>query len=145
MNVQTVAIFSKPRQPQVARVASELAEWFGGREIHAYVVPSGESSPVVDLVVVVGGDGTLLAAARSIGDRQTPIVAVNCGGLGFLTEVTLNEMHSALDRVLSGRFAFDERMMLEASIFRDGEEIARHRVLNDIVINKGTLARIIDL
>src|SRR4030095_9583452 len=97
------------------------------------------------IAVVVGGDGTLLAAARQLGDRQVPILAINYGGLGFLTEVTMEEMHAALDRVLAGQFAIEERMMVEAAVLRGGKQLAAYRALNDVVINKGTLSRIVEL
>src|SRR5688572_15470085 len=102
MNVSNVVIVTKPRQPDVARVAAELVAWFRIKKITASIAE--ETAHTADLAVVVGGDGTLLAAARLLGDRQIPILAINHGGLGFLTEVTLQEMYPALERVLSGRF-----------------------------------------
>jgi NAD+ kinase len=98
-----------------------------------------------DLAVVVGGDGTLLAAARMLEDHQIPILAINHGGLGFLTEVTLAEMHAALERILEGAFVTDRRMMMDVAVERAGKRIVAYRALNDAVINKGTLARIIEL
>src|SRR5207244_947279 len=92
-----------------------------------------------------GGDGTLLAAARLLGDRQIPILAINRGGLGFLTEVTLNEMYPAIERVLAGHFITEHRMMMDVEIVRAGKRLAGYRALNDVVINKGTLSRMIEL
>src|SRR5215510_13096076 len=100
MNVRNVVIITKPKQSDVARVAGELIQWFRTKNVTASMEPDAASN--ADLAVVLGGDGTLLAAARVLGDRPVPIVAVNHGGLGFLTEVTLDEMYSALGRVLAG-------------------------------------------
>ena len=143
MNVQNVVIVTKPKQPGVAKVAGELIEWFKGRKIDASADPAAATQ--ANLAVVVGGDGTLLAAARLLGDHQIPIVAINHGGLGFLTEVTLEEMYPALERVLNGQFVTEERMMMEIAVTRAGKPIAASRALNDVVINKGTVSRIIEL
>ena len=143
MNVQHVLIVTKPKQAEVARVAAELVRWFHAKKIQASLDPA--SAPAADLAVVVGGDGTLLAAARILGDRQIPIVAINHGGLGFLTEVTRDEMYPALDRVLAGHFVMQERMMMDLHVDRAGLRLAGYRALNDVVINKGTLSRMIEL
>ncbi len=149
MNFTNVAIFSKPRQPDVARVAAGLMEWFQEKGIEPHLNPDQAADQRLisqaDLAVVVGGDGTLLAAARLIGDRQIPILAINHGGLGFLTEVTLEEMVPAIEQILEGRFVTDHRMMMDVFIERAGQRVAVYRALNDAVINKGTLARIIEL
>src|SRR5215475_4272936 len=102
MTITDVVIVTKPKQVQVARVAAQLVDWFGSKGIQASLDPQSAGS--AQLCVVVGGDGTLLAAARLLADRQVPILAVNHGGLGFLTEVTLDEMYPAIDRVLAGHF-----------------------------------------
>jgi NAD+ kinase len=143
MNVRNAVIVTKPKQPEVARVARDLIQWFQSKNVVATSEPEGIS--VADLAVVLGGDGTLLAAARLLGDRQVPIVAVNYGGLGFLTEVTLDEMYPALERVLTGEFITELRMMVELSVLRGGKELAEYRALNDVVINKGTVSRMIEL
>jgi NAD+ kinase len=145
MKFRTVVIFSKPKQPEVKRVAAELESWFEARGVQAHVDPPQPVANAADLAVVVGGDGTLLAAARSLGERQIPILAINHGGLGFLTEVTLEEMHAALERVLEGKFVTDRRMMMDIAVERGGQKIVGYRALNDAVINKGTLARIIEI
>jgi NAD+ kinase len=143
MNAQSVVIVTKPKQADVARIASELASWFNARNIHASLEP--EAASQADLTVVVGGDGTLLAAARLLGDRQVPILAINHGGLGFLTEVTLEEMYPAIERVLAGHFITEHRMMMDVEVARTNRRIAAYRALNDVVINKGTLSRMIEL
>jgi NAD+ kinase len=143
MNVQSVVVVTKPKQPDVARVAGQLAAWFKGKNIQASLEP--EAASKADLVVVVGGDGTLLAAARLLGDRQVPILAINHGGLGFLTEVTLDEMYPAIERVLAGHFISEHRMMMEVEVSAADKRSAMYRALNDVVINKGTISRMIEL
>src|SRR5262249_52379772 len=117
MNVRSVVLVTKPRQADVAHVASQLAGWFKARNIDASMEPDAASK--ADLTVVVGGDGTLLAAARLLGDRQIPILAINHGGLGFLTEVTLEEMYPAIERVLAGHFITEHRMMMDIDVARN--------------------------
>jgi NAD+ kinase len=102
-------------------------------------------SPIADLFVVVGGDGTLLSLARAIAAHPRPILGVNMGGLGFLTETGPDEVEETLKHVLEGNFTTESRMMLEVSLSRGRRTISRHRALNDVVINKSALARIIEL
>ncbi len=99
----------------------------------------------VDAVVVLGGDGTMLSACRLAGPAGVPVLGVNLGGLGFITETKINEWQEAIDRLLSGDYQVEERMMLEALLEGPEEESVRVHVLNDVVITKGALARIIDL
>jgi NAD+ kinase len=98
-----------------------------------------------DLCVVVGGDGTLLSAARTLGGRPVPILGVNLGGLGFMTETGPEEAPSVLSEVLKGRFDVGRRMTLDATLTRAGRSVARQSVLNDVVISKSALARMIEL
>ena len=107
-------------------------------------IPGGAKAPS-DLYVVIGGDGTLLMAARSLAARPRPILGINLGGLGFLTETGPDEMEEALAGILAGRYALDRRIGLEVSVVRGGRTIMRQVTLNDAVINKGALARIIEL
>src|SRR5262245_36543130 len=116
MNVRNVVIVTKPKQADVANVAGELVQWFRAKRVVASLEPQAAST--ADLAVVLGGDGTLLAAARLLGDRQVPIVAINYGGLGFLTEVTLTEMYTALELVLAGEFVSEQRMMVDLHVSR---------------------------
>ena len=143
MKIGTVVIVTKPHQPEVAKVASELASWFQEKGIRASMDP--DSAEKADLCVVVGGDGTLLSAARLMGEHQVPILAINYGGLGFLTEVTRDEMYSALEGVLSGSTVTNSRMMMDVAVHRGSALVEAYQALNDVVIHKGTLARIIEL
>jgi len=108
-------------------------------------VPREQLPRKVDLLIVLGGDGTLLAVARLLNEHSVPILPVNLGGLGFLTSVTLEELYSVLEQVLEGKHRISERVLLQAEVIRGGKPVERHRALNDAVLNKGALARMIDL
>jgi len=97
------------------------------------------------LLLVLGGDGTLLAAARLAAPRGIPVLPINMGSLGFLTNFTLQELHPALDDTLEGRFSLSERVLITVDLERAGKIIDTQRVLNEVVINKGALARMIEL
>lgn len=119
----------------------DLAKWLGyPRDYVDSDIPAR-----ADLIIVLGGDGTLISVARHVGAHMKPILGVNLGSLGFLTEITQEETFTTLERVLRGDFKVSSRMMLDAVVMRGGREIARYVVLNDAVINKGALARIIDM
>jgi NAD+ kinase len=156
--MKRIGIFAKRHHKDAVRLAEEVVAWLVEREIEIFVdaplakamtgvrgYPSQTIPPLVDMVVVLGGDGTLLSVARLIGDLRTPILGVNLGSLGFLTEITRSELFPMLDQVVEGKFSVSERMRLLAIIRRNDAEVARYRVLNDVVINKGALARIIDM
>lgn len=151
-----IGIVSKPRKEDAGHILSELVRWLKDKGTEPLMDQETASlieikSPysrqdiaaLSEFVIVLGGDGTLLSVARLIGARGTPILGVNLGSLGFLTEVTLDEMYPLLDDILMGKMIIDERGMLEAAIRREGQEIAKYTVLNDVVINKGALGRMI--
>ena len=156
--MKRIGIFAKRHNEDAVSLAGEVVAWLVDREIEVFVdealseampdmhgYPGQAIPPLVDMVVVLGGDGTLLSVARLVGDLRTPILGVNLGSLGFMTEITRPELFPMLEQVLVGDFTVSERMRLLAVIRRKGEEVARYRVLNDVVINKGALARIIDM
>ena len=155
--MKKIAIFAKVHDPRCRGVADELTGWLRERGLIPLVeahlarhlgcaeTKSADIPGQADLVVVLGGDGTLISGARLVGDREVPILGVNLGSLGFLTEITLDELYPALESCLKGDYSVSERMMLRATVVRDGIEFEEHQVLNDAVINKGVLARIIDL
>jgi NAD+ kinase len=105
----------------------------------------GEIASLAEIVLVLGGDGTMLSVSRLVAPKGIPILGINLGSLGFITEVNRDEIFSAVDKMLNDGCAIEERMMLTAAIHRNGKKIADYTVLNDVVINKGALARIIDL
>lgn len=155
--MKNIAVFAKVHDPRCQGVAIELFSWLQERScqplLEAHLarhlgcegVAAEDISSRADLVVVLGGDGTLISTARVIGERDIPILGVNLGSLGFLTEIALDELYPALEKCLAGDFRISERIMLRAVVERDGRETASHLVLNDVVINKGALARIVDL
>jgi NAD+ kinase len=97
------------------------------------------------LILVLGGDGTMIATARTIGDVEVPVIGVNYGGLGYLAEFRIEEMFSALELILAGNYALESRLMLDVELRRGDELITHNRVLNDVVVNKSALARIIEI
>jgi NAD+ kinase len=155
--VKTVGIFAKPNSPPAVKLVPELVVWLKQRGIEARLdaeaaryanLPGLERAHVADgcdLAVVLGGDGTLLSAARAVGSRSIPLLAVNLGGLGFLTAIALEDLYPELERALSGAHQIVRRKMLRVSVVRAGAVIARHHALNDVVIAKSAIARIIDL
>ncbi|MFA5516722.1 MAG: NAD(+)/NADH kinase [Desulfuromonadales bacterium] len=156
--MKRVGIYAKRNHPGAVKIAREVAVWLQEQGIAVFAeqslaeemgsivgYPGGSIPPLVDLIIVLGGDGTLISVARQVGDLRTPILGVNLGSLGFLTEITLEEIYPILERVVHGDYTVSDRMMLDAIVRRKGREIDRFRVLNDVVINKGALARIIDM
>ncbi|MBI5582543.1 MAG: NAD(+)/NADH kinase [Deltaproteobacteria bacterium] len=145
-NIQLVVKNNVLAHREAQRLQTRLA---GEKNLHLYwdqeVEPSPTRDQPLDLVVVLGGDGTLLKAARLYGGRGAPILGVNLGGMGFLTEINLEEFYEILGTILEGEFQTEARMMLAAEIIRQGLVLTPTSFLNDAVINKGALARIVDL
>jgi NAD+ kinase len=104
-----------------------------------------EMAAQADLLIVLGGDGTMLAGARLMENRSAPILGVNIGGLGFLTEVTPEEIYKALENVFNDAYAVEERLMLRSRIMRHGQQVGGASVLNDVVVSKGTLTRMVQM
>ena len=156
--MKRIGILVKPELPDAKLLLDELVPWLRGRGKDPLLDPSlagliGEPTSyakadialLADMLVVLGGDGTMLAAARLVEDRPTPILGVNVGGLGFLTEVTRDELYHALEQVFTNAFIEEERLMLRSRIMRLGEQVAAAAVLNDVVLNKGALAHMVQL
>jgi len=158
MLIQKVGIIANIAKEKSPDCTASLRDWLIGRGLEVYLeegiaakigVPSGvergKLGLLVDLLIVFGGDGTILRTARLVRDRDVPIVGVNLGTFGYLTEINLNEMYSALEMILTGDFQTEKRMMLDVEI-NGGEGNSREgTVLNDVVINRGNLSRIVDL
>jgi NAD+ kinase len=162
--MKRIGIIAKQNKPEAVTIAGQLVEWLKPRGIQVYIeegiqraIPSSLAGPSLrgvkkeeipshaEMIIVLGGDGTLLSVARLVGSQEVPILGVNLGGLGFLTEITLGELYRVLERVIEGNFVTDERVVLNAGVVRQGKRFAEFIVLNDAVINKGALARIIDI
>jgi NAD+ kinase len=156
--IRAAGIVCKPIREVVCSVVPPLIEWLRAHKIEVFVdketqacietkaavLPREVIGEKIELLIVLGGDGTLLSAARALGSHKVPILAVNLGGLGFLTSVTLDELYPMLEQILAGQHRTGERMMLEAEIMRGGKTAERHTALNDAVANKGALARMLD-
>ena len=162
--IKRIGIVVKPHQPDALKTLCELVEWLnqrgialvGGPEIEreriehetgcaVEVVEPDKLSANVDLILVLGGDGTMISTARMIGDTEVPVLGVNYGGLGYLAESRIEELYSALGSILAGSYRLDRRVMLAVELLRGSEEVTHSRVLNDVVINKSALARIVEI
>jgi NAD+ kinase len=159
MSVRRVGIALKPNKPEAGPVVQELIAWLGQRDREVLLDPEAaaacpacgpqrsrvELAAQSDLIVVLGGDGTILSISRLMGSREVPILGVNLGGLGFLTEVTLPELFPTLEAVLKEECAVSRRRMLAAQVRRAGASVGDYEALNDFVINKTALSRIVEL
>src|SRR6185369_471354 len=158
MKSKSIGILTKPKFPEVKATVQAVVIWLRDRKIDVILdntsatllnerggVQKTQIAQKADVLLILGGDGTMLNAARLAGERGIPILGVNMGGLGFLTEVRLESLYPSLERVFANDFVLDERLMLRTHIHRPGETVAQGVVLNDVVINKGTLARMIEL
>lgn len=158
--IRSVGIVVKPRHAEAHKTAAELAAWLKARGITVVGEPFTEAETAEadsadfvgarlddrsDLVVVLGGDGTMIATARLIGDAEVLVLGVNYGSLGYLTDFRIEEMYTALEAIFEGNFEIDRRVMLGVEHWRGDEILAKGRVLNDVVINKAALARIIEI
>jgi NAD+ kinase len=156
---ETIGVISRPRRSNLSVVVPPLLQWLKARGIKTILdeetaTSTGDMSggltrdKVADaarILLVLGGDGTLLAAARLAAPRGIPILPINMGSLGFLTSFMLDDLYPALEDLLAGRFSISERVMLRVELRRAGEWIDQQHVLNEAVINKGALARMIEL
>jgi NAD+ kinase len=162
--IQRIGIVVKRHQPDALQTLCRLTQWLnergislvGGPEIEreriehetgcaVQVVPEAELASSVDLILVLGGDGTMIGTARMMGDTEVPVIGVNYGGLGYLAEFRIEELFVALESILKGEYKVERRVMLAVELFRGEDNVSRNRVLNDVVINKSALARIIEI
>jgi NAD+ kinase len=152
----TAAIISKPQKPEMESILTELTRWLSGHGYEFIVDPEsaaylGAGTASVErtemqaykpqLVISLGGDGTLLSAARAFAQAETPILGVNLGSLGFLTEVPLSELYTALEAWIAGTAIIDTRSLLHADLRREGKLVNEWDALNDVVLSKGAIAR----
>jgi NAD+ kinase len=163
-SIKRIGIVLKPHQPDALKTLCDLVKWLGNRGITLVGGPEIERERIehetgcaikevsqneladsVDLILVLGGDGTMIATARMVGDRELPVVGVNYGGLGYLAEFRIEELYLALESILTGDYRLEQRVMLAVELVRGDQQVTRNRVLNDVVINKSALARIIEI
>jgi NAD+ kinase len=153
---KSAGIVSKPDKPELAEVVPGLLEWFA--EHHYQIVVDGETAAYTErvetvsreemaarhlsFVVVLGGDGTLLSASRAVAKAGIPVLGVNLGSLGFLTDVRLEDLYATLDEIESGVCNFEVRSMVRCEVSRKNAQVARYEALNDIVVGKGTISRL---
>jgi len=156
--MKLVALMSKPAQPELERVAPEVVEWLKRHDYEVLIdeetgsyLPGHTALPRDQLadkkpefVLVLGGDGTLLAAARALAEARIPLLGVNLGTLGFLTEVSLSELYPTLEALAQNCCAVEVRSMLHCHLMRQDERVAHFDALNDAVIHKSAMARILD-
>jgi NAD+ kinase len=162
--IKRIGIVVKPHQPDALQTLCRLTEWLNERAIQlagtaeidreriehqtgCVVEALAEEQLVnsVDLILVMGGDGTMIATARMLGDREVPVIGVNYGGLGYLAEFRIEELFAALEMILKGEYKVQRRVMFAVELRRSEETVTRNRVLNDVVVNKSALARIIEI
>jgi len=163
-SIERIGIVLKPNQPDALKTMCELTTWLARRRISLLGGPEIERERIeqqtgcaveeveqeklaanADLILVLGGDGTMIATARQMGDAEVPVLGINYGGLGYLAEFRIEELYAALESILAGNYRLDKRVMLAVELVRGDESVARNRVLNDVVINKSALARIIEI
>ncbi|MSO19058.1 MAG: NAD(+) kinase [Acidobacteria bacterium] len=164
MSIRTVGIISKPRKQNLAEIIPALVVWLRGKELNPLfdretaasldtdlrnqlavpVIARNELGAACDLVLVLGGDGTLLAAARAVRKDNVPILAVNLGNLGFLTAVTMSELYVSLEQILKQEHQIERRKMLTIEVISGEVVAATYHALNDAVMNKGAISRILD-
>ncbi len=151
--IESVGIIVKPNHAEAWQTAAELSVWLKERGIGKVGEPYTETQEKkavdlvggIDLIVVLGGDGTMISTARLIGDAEVLVLGVNYGSLGYLTEFRIEELFAALEAILDGQYKIERRVMLRVEHWRDSKKIGEGRVLNDVVINKAALARIIEI
>ncbi|MDT4896527.1 MAG: kinase [Acidobacteriota bacterium] len=163
-SISRVGVVVKPNQPEALKTTCRLVEWLDARGIKLIGIPEldrdrieGETgcsieiveqeklAASVDMIVVLGGDGTMIATSRMIGDYDVPVLGINYGTLGYLAEFRVEEMFQALESILTGDYRIDTRVRLAVEVMRGDEILMHSRALNDVVINKSALARIIEI
>jgi len=151
--ISSVGIVVKPDHAEARSTANELSAWLRANGLVSVGQPINSSDITADarvgidsdLIVVLGGDGTMISTARLIGDRDVLVLGINYGSLGYLTDFRIEEMFPAIESIIAGDYDIDRRVMLDAEHWRGSEKLAAGRILNDVVVNKAALARIIEI
>ncbi|MBI5408810.1 MAG: NAD(+)/NADH kinase [Nitrospirae bacterium] len=152
-----IGIIAKRGEPEAIKVVKDFLKRLRGKKLKFFIESEvasalkikgysrNEIPPRSDIIIVFGGDGTLLSAARLVGNQGVPILGINLGSLGFITEIGRDEFNKEIDKVLSGKCAFEERIMLLADVYRGGRKVAQRNALNDVVLNKSALSRMFEI
>ena len=155
--MKRIGIITKRGEPKTVKAVRDLMKWLKDKEYNFLIEKETatalklkgyhrEDIPAkADIIIVFGGDGTLLSAARLVGDRGIPILGVNLGGLGFITELGKNEVRQNIKMIMSEECCFEERIMLLADVYRGKRKIIQHNALNDVVLNKSALSRMFEV
>jgi NAD+ kinase len=162
MKIRTIALIGKDASPAVADALLTLLDhlrniddgrltvWVKAETAAVLGVPEAAASfekiaEFADVAIVIGGDGTLLSAARRLAEHDVPLVGINQGRLGFMTDIARADMLTAVDRLLAGEFTSDRRLLLDAQVWRGGQQVFQTFALNDVVVNKGDIGRLIEI
>ena len=153
-----VGIIGKRKQKELNGIVRDLVDWLDENKVDYLVdselgknlklkksVKQADIPKRVDMVIVFGGDGTFLSVSKQVNQYDIPILGINSGSLGFLTEFTLDELYPIMENIIQGDYEIEERSMLSASVYKKGKRFGTYTVLNDLVINNGKVSRIIDL
>jgi NAD+ kinase len=149
IDIGRIGILHHPKLPQTQKVAAEIADSVGQQGVAVWLASTWDEPRVrdqvehLDLVLVLGGDGSTLRTARMVAPHQVPIVGLNMGRLGFLSELTPDDWRDKLPQILAGEYWLETRMMLRAEARRHGTTFGEYEALNDVVISRGSLARMI--
>jgi NAD+ kinase len=140
-----IVLFGKAGSPDAVAAVETLRNHLRTRGIDVLDEVDAGAAPMADVAIVVGGDGTLLSVARKLAAHDVPLVGINQGRLGFMTDIARADMLPAVDRLLAGEFTPDRRMLIDACVLRDGQEVFRTLALNEVVVNKSDLGRMIEM
>jgi NAD+ kinase len=157
--VKKVGLSLNTEKERVQTIAKEIINWLESRNCRVYLSDKSakflhmeerglgpeEFAQTIECLIVLGGDGTLLSRSRKVAPYNVPIFGVNLGTLGFLTEVEVGDLEPSLNKLINGQYTIEDRMMLEADVIRNNEKVEVYYGLNDIVITKGALARLINV
>lgn len=155
--MKKIGIICKSGKPEPSEILKEVLPWLRQKGYEVFLdietatilniegFPRSQIPSFADIIIVLGGDGTMISVSRLVAEKGIPILGVNIGGLGFLTAVQKEELYETMEKVFAGKCAVEERIMLNACVHRHGECISQYLVMNDVVVNKGALARIVDL
>ena len=160
---RTIALVGKYHSPEIAESLRRLAQYLHERGVSVFIEREtaenvgrqvdlarwvacdfSDIGAHADLAIVIGGDGTMLNSARRLARYRVPLVGVNQGRLGFMTDIARSDMLTCMDDLLDGRFTAENRMLLDAEVIRDGKEIFDNQALNDVVVDKGAIGRMIE-